>query len=826
MKIIFKYILTNIKERKIRTAVMLLSILLSTVLLFVSFSMGTSYESAQRKMARGMAGSATISVKGTESLKALKGEDIPSLKEIGNMAGVVESTAVYHDNGYYESLDLIGADLRDLSKINKPRLVNGGEITDFKGNQIILPDRFTSKYGIEKGDSITLQIGGALRTFEVAEISAYDTVFLRKTRGATAMVSLETMFEITGQQDSYSQILIEPGKGITTDELKSALLKVLPGSEYQVSETVDENAITADARQKSMPFFLISFFALTMSVFIIYSNYKIITLDRIPIIGTFRSIGATEKTVTRILLMESMVYGVAGGLVGIPAGIGVLKIILQGMGKNLTQGIEIPVVISPLSVIFSLAVAIVVSVLSAWLPVKNASKLPIKDVVLGIVEEEHISNKTIVGAGAVIFIISLILPRIVSGKILYLMGGISLLGLIASTILVIPLITNLFSKVFERIYGVIFNNEGRLAARNMRDNKNITQNITMLFISISAVIAISVVGNFVTTYVTDVFKGAEMDGFADGQIDGAFVDKVKAMDGIEKVLPIYVLDSGVQGNGNIFSRMEAADNLDLYSSMMGIHYTKGSLVDKDTSLFGKERTIILSEDAMKNLGVTENDMISLSGKGKEFNYRIVGSFKSRATDVEAVIPAIYAEEDFGESTYRFLAYTAENPDAVMIQIRNLFGENQNWSRTVEEFNSDALTTVGAFLKPMHSMTYFILLLATLGVINNLLINYIQKRHTIAMYKSVGLSNRQNMRMTLIEGFSAGLIGAVIATFVSYMEIQTIFLVAGPKISMKPDLDITTFLVAGAMGIVITLMGSVVPIIKSRKMKVVEEIKFE
>lgn len=37
MKIILKYILTNIKERKLRTAVIFLSILLSSMLLFVSF---------------------------------------------------------------------------------------------------------------------------------------------------------------------------------------------------------------------------------------------------------------------------------------------------------------------------------------------------------------------------------------------------------------------------------------------------------------------------------------------------------------------------------------------------------------------------------------------------------------------------------------------------------------------------------------------------------------------------------------------------------------------------------------------------------------------
>lgn len=44
--------------------------------------------------------------------------------------------------------------------------------------------------------------------------------------------------------------------------------------------------------------------------------------------------------------------------------------------------------------------------------------------------------------------------------------------------------------------------------------------------------------------------------------------------------------------------------------------------------------------------------------------------------------------------------------------------------------------------------------------------------------------------------------------------------------MAPELTAETFLLSGAMGIVITLIGSVVPIFKSRRMKLVEEIKCE
>ncbi|MFR2649068.1 MAG: ABC transporter permease, partial [Blautia coccoides] len=790
----------------------------------VSFSIGASYESAQRKMARGMAGSATLSV--TRSDGGIKDGILPELSSIHASVGMVEGTALYSENGYYETIDLIAADLRKLSKINPPRLVNGGDISDFSGSQVILPDRFTSKYGIKKGDTITLQVGETPISFTVAEIAAYDTVFLRHTRGATALVPLSTLSGLLDQTEGYTEILVEPAEGVTTAELKNELAAMLPSEEYQVSEVINEAQIEADARQKSMPFFLISFFSLTMSVFIIYGSYKVITLDRLPVIGTFRSIGATQKAVTGILLLESMLYGVIGGLIGIPAGILVLKLILRGMGESISQGIEIPVVISPFSILLSFAAAVTVSLLSAWLPVRRASRLPIKDVVLGSVEERTVPRRFIVMGGVILFAVSMILPKLASGKMLYPAGGFSLLGLITATILMVPLLTNLICWGLEYLLGAVLGNEGRLAARNMRDNKNVGQNITLLFISISAVIAITVVGNFVTTYVGDVFRDAELQGFADGYMEPQFVERVKNMEGIEKVLPLHVYKDQMQADGRTLSRLEATDDLDCYSSMMGLQYTEKGMKEQAVSAFAGQRAILLSESCMERMGFLAGDTISLTGDTGENEYRIAGSFKSRATDVEAVIPSSYAVVDFGASAYDFLAYTAADPEAIMIQIRSLFGETANWSRTVEEFNEDALSTVSAFLQPMHSLTYFILLMAAVGVINNLLINYMQKRRSTAMYKSVGLSNRQNVKMTLIEGFVSGLIGAVIAIFVSYMEIKTIFLVAGPKIAMAPKLDAVTFLTAGAMGVLVTLIGSVVPIIKSRRMKLVEEIKFE
>ena len=181
-----------------------------------------------------------------------------------------------------------------------------------------------------------------------------------------------------------------------------------------------------------------------------------------------------------------------------------------------------------------------------------------------------------------------------------------------------------------------------LASRNMRDNKNITQNISLLFISISAVIAIMVVGNFVNTYITDVFNGAELQGFADGEMNRDFVAQIEKMDGIEKVLPVYVFNHEMQCEGIVFSRLEATDNLEWYNSMLNLHYTKKDMESFAVSEFSKTRSIVLSEDCLKRAGFRIGDIVTLANGVGSNSYAIVGSFKSRATDVEAIIPSAYS----------------------------------------------------------------------------------------------------------------------------------------------------------------------------------------
>lgn len=817
----------------LRTTVMVLSIILSTTLLFVSLAIGDSYENAQMKMAKGFAGPATVSVSAKPdangNLVWISENEIPQLVSIEDKIGFLTATALYKNDSLYENFDLIAADIEKLNAVNRPILLDGTELTDFSGNSVIVTEKFAARYGLKPGDTVALNTGGTDYDFRIHAIAAYDTVFLRQSRGFNALVPKETLSAILNASNGSSKIYIVPADGVSADKLKSELLSAMQQDQYSITKVYDEAQVASEAQQKSLPFYLISFFSLVMSVFIIFSSYKVITMERLPVIGTFRSIGATKKVTTRILLCESLIYGIIGGLFGIPVGYGVLKLILDGLGESLSLGIDIPMVVKPLNIVLDCLVGIVVSLLSAYIPIRRASRLPVKDVVLGKVEEKNTSNRVKLVFGIVLFIVSVILPQIVgkeNNNMLMAAGALSLLGLIAAAVIETPLIAKALFYMLERVYGKILGNEGKLAARNMKNNNNIHQNITLLFISLTAVIVISTVASFAASYLSDVFAGGSLDGFADGDMSPEFVQTVKSYEGIEEIISIYVLDNMISADNVLFSRMEAVDDLSSMSSLLNIKFENDEAKKAILGTFNSGRNILISKDCLKQRNLNIGDRINLSYNGQIFEYKILGNFQSRGDNSEVIIPGEYARSDFGSVNYGMLAYSAADPDAIMVQIRNLFGNKYNWSRTVEEFSEDALKIINSFMDPMKKLTYFILLLAAIGTMNNLIINYIQKRRFIAMYISVGMSKAQNVKMTVIEGFTAGLVGATLGLFVSYLEIKAIFIAAGPRISVTPEFDITVFFVAGLAGIVITLIGSVAPILKASKMKLVKEIKFE
>ncbi len=80
-----------------------------------------------------------------------------------------------------------------------------------------------------------------------------------------------------------------------------------------------------------------------------------------------------------------------------------------------------------------------------------------------------------------------------------------------AVIFVVPLITKMFLKLFEGLLGLLFGNLGLLAAKNLKDNTNILNNITLLTIGISVLLMINTISYSVGIEVLNAYRDWKFD---------------------------------------------------------------------------------------------------------------------------------------------------------------------------------------------------------------------------------------------------------------------------------------------------------------------------
>jgi len=95
--------------------------------------------------------------------------------------------------------------------------------------------------------------------------------------------------------------------------------------------------------------------------------------DRIKEIGIMKAVGAKRKTIIAIFLIESGIFGLAGGLGGIVLGLGLAKIVeIYAQSQYFFM---LKASITPQLILFGLAFSFLIGCIAGYLPARSASKL-------------------------------------------------------------------------------------------------------------------------------------------------------------------------------------------------------------------------------------------------------------------------------------------------------------------------------------------------------------------------------------------------------------------------------------------------------------------
>jgi putative ABC transport system permease protein len=123
-----------------------------------------------------------------------------------------------------------------------------------------------------------------------------------------------------------------------------------------------------------------SMFALIVGMFIIYNSFSIAVSHRRSEIGILRALGASRSQIQRLFLLESVMAGVLGSVLGAGVGLVLAMAVARYMSVLMEQAGGVAQRVTELSVdpglvAIGLAIGLGTSMFAAWIPARNAARV-------------------------------------------------------------------------------------------------------------------------------------------------------------------------------------------------------------------------------------------------------------------------------------------------------------------------------------------------------------------------------------------------------------------------------------------------------------------
>jgi ABC-type antimicrobial peptide transport system permease subunit len=325
--------LKDLREKKVRTALTVLMVMIgvAAIVALTSQTAGISASITKSLSALGPTSVIVIST-GPTGFTAADTGMISSLPNVSSVIPVITGSGYVYANGQNTSVTVIGISQEGLSEFL------GGNLTLYQGkvfNDTIAPDALvghsvafpTSLLGgqnIKVGYPIALKTG----TGRSAETVTIPVVGILNSYGSSVIPTDTGIFvsvqsaEVLLHRTSYN-IMVVKATNTSSVAVLSNLITTIYGDKASVITTQQLLETTASIIGSiSILFAIIAGVSLLVAAIGIMNVMLIAVYERTHEIGIFKSVGFTSRHILLIFLLQAMIIGFLGGLVGIGVGAG------------------------------------------------------------------------------------------------------------------------------------------------------------------------------------------------------------------------------------------------------------------------------------------------------------------------------------------------------------------------------------------------------------------------------------------------------------------------------------------------------------------------
>ena len=810
MKIILKHILRNIKEKKGRSLLIIISLMIASCVFILNLTIPNQIVEANKNRMKDAIGKSDILVASFENFNI---NDLKVNKEEIKSVGVNQIGLIHKD----KTLIIYGS---DIEKCEELKLID--DEIDLNDNEIIINKATAEKYNYKENDIIKLEIDEVEYELKIRKI--LDNKGLLYFKALSGLVNETTLNKITGNEENkYSTYYIDVVNDESIDNVKN-YIKDNNSKDYMVEKLVDEDVIRENNSYTQMILLIIFVMATIMIFFVVNTLNKMIILERMPVIGTFRSIGASKKIMNLLLILENVMYGLLGGISG-----AIVSVIINNISiKLLLGGQEVNTNIEVSNLIYGILFGVILELIMSIGAIIKSNKYSIKNIMFDDKNSKYRIGKRITILSFIFIIISICI---------YLFGNsndmlIDLMSLILFWVGIagiIPFTMMILSKILCFIAKKMNNGLLIIASKNLGNNKLLITSTRLVVISIAimlVIINVSVTFNKMLDSFSYQFAGCDLF-IRDTSKEYEEYNKLLNLKNIEQIDNVFM-----------YSNEEVTfydKKFDTAPMILGMKKSRADIQELNYKISDlKEDEILLDEIYLKNNNLKVGDTIKLNIKEKNvsLDLKIMGTVNSFYQSIQREI-IVMNEKTFinniSKVPFQVSVKANENADIKLIieEIEKQLKDPDISIKTVDQFVKEQRSNINTIMSLFYIIIGLALTLVFVGIVNNQLISFMERTRELAVLNSVCMSKWQIIKMLIIENIVSNVVACIIGFAVAIMSVNLIGIVLkGMKMYMDVLFDFKIgFIVIGII-LSLLLITVILPIKKLKKINIVESIKYE
>jgi len=831
----FKLAFRNLWRRKSRTFVALIGVVLA-VSLFISVN--TTIDSLTVNLVESYTAylgefDVIIMGKGTNVFF----DPINTSKKVLSVDGVkdVVPVLVFRGLAYLGNKKggflLIGINSSDIEKIWSFEVVEGS--IDLSTNKCLVPDTIATNFDINANENVTFEIfsfeakryvNSSLTVSGIIKPPSELPVNMRRV----VFVGLNTLQNLIGLNNTVNVLFVKLNENILDyNDLEGSVSRIVEiGSNIQEKIGLDYTVLLLKAyvlesvsgvvstQRVMLNIFVL--IAVLMACILIVSTMLMNVTERIREIGILRSVGSSKTQVFASILIEAIIIGLIGSMIGLGLGLLLGKYVISPSLLGFQKQLQVSIfVVSPQSLNLGLLLGVLTSVIGGFYPAYSASKMTplealspaVRRMMIAEKEErklrpERVSIGLVIGGiclfTATSFMVFL-LPIIgfygnqaIFIMIIFVSLGLILVGLTLTFTAILPLTAKFFSKIIGKFWKI----EATLAERNiMKHKRRSSLTFFMLSTSIAFIILIGTITSiYAASAQTSVqnYLGADIVVYSRENIPTSVANNISSVEGVEAVCPVATGIS-VKVGDLVLYRQYALKIYGINASVFpNVTYAKDTDFESETlheafkKLAEENDTIIISKGLAESLNIGTGDKIRIETvygtfvlKVAAIAYNIPGfsftKFKQKAAGTDALVSLdTYYNLTRILFVERFLVKVKDGFDPVVVanaisdEIGNEYDIQVVSTKELAETAAEGYENVSKLFTTLLS---FAVIIAVLGHATSLITSIQERMWETGVLRSIGLDRKQTVLIYVTEAFMiailsyvSGVVSSLIITF--------------------------------------------------------------